>query len=340
MKSPSGAQKSSTLFWGNLLHLSYNMWSDVPLAPGERRVRGKPRIVEELYFDTKLWHDVTERMARSGFNAVVIDLGDGVKYDSHPEIAVRNAWSTDRLRSELARLRQLGLEPIPKLNFSAAHDAWLKDYSRMVSTPRYYEVCSNLIREVAALFDGPRLFHLGMDEETFGNQRAHQCVVIRQGNLWWHDLRFLAEEVTRTGARPWTWSDPAWHLAGEFYRRMPKEVLQSNWWYGLWFEGDESNRPRPLAGHEGFLTHLDLDEQGFEQIPTASTWQNRFENFPMTVEFCLRRLDPARLRGFLQTTWLMTTETHREEHLMAVEIAAKTIRDYEEGKFDRLSSVA
>lgn len=51
-------------------------------------------------------------MSEAGFNMVVIDLGDGVEYDSHPEIAVRGAWRPQRLRSELVRLRQLGLEPI------------------------------------------------------------------------------------------------------------------------------------------------------------------------------------------------------------------------------------
>lgn len=33
-----------------------------------------------------------------------------------------------------------------KLNFSAAHDQWLHDYSRMVSTPVYYKVCAEVIR--------------------------------------------------------------------------------------------------------------------------------------------------------------------------------------------------
>jgi len=33
------------------------------------------------------------------------------------------------MKDEIARLKGLGLEPIPKLNFSACHDAWLKDYN-------------------------------------------------------------------------------------------------------------------------------------------------------------------------------------------------------------------
>ena len=52
-------------------------------------------------------------------NMVVWTLGMQ-SYMSHPEIAVRNAWSTERLYKELEKIRNLGLEPIPKLNFSPA----------------------------------------------------------------------------------------------------------------------------------------------------------------------------------------------------------------------------
>lgn len=324
------------MFWGSLIHLSYNMWSDIPLKAGERRTPGLARIAPELEFDLPLWHDLTEHMATSGFNAVVIDIGDGVRFDSHPEIAVRNAWSPRQLRSELARLRRMGLEPLPKLNFSAAHDGWLKEYGRMVSTDRYYEVCRNLIQEVAELFDTPRFFHLGMDEELASMQAGtHHHIVVRKGDLWWHDLHFLAEYVTRNGSRPWVWADFAWHDAAAFYKRMPREILQSNWWYGLWFEADESRRPRNLHEvNEGFLTYLDLAEHGFEQIPTATTWHNRFDNFPMTVEFCTKRLKQEGVLGFLQTTWQLTTEEHRAEHFRSIDIVAQAIRDYEAGKYD------
>src|ERR1019366_4725867 len=91
-----------------------------------------------LRFDMSVWDELVRKMADSGLNMVVLDLGDGVKYESHPEIAVRGAWSMSQLRRELAKLRQLGIEPIPKLNFSTTHDTWLGPYSRCVSTETYY----------------------------------------------------------------------------------------------------------------------------------------------------------------------------------------------------------
>jgi hypothetical protein len=148
---------------------------------------------------------------------------------------VENAWSPDKLRHELQKMRSLGLEPIPKLNFSASHDIWLGEYSRMVSTSIYYKVCSDLIREVCELFDTPRYFHLGMDEETAAHQQNRLYAAIRQYDLWWHDLFFFVNCVEECGTRAWVWADYIWHHEEEFLRQMPRSVLQSNWYYACDF---------------------------------------------------------------------------------------------------------
>ncbi len=128
------------------MHLSFNMWEDHDRLANDGDTNHKVRVWDSnLRLSEPLWEDSLKKMVDNGMNMVVIDLGDAVKYDSHPEIAVKNAWTTSRLRSELAKMRKMGLEPIPKLNFSAGHDQWLGDYSRMVSTPTYYKVCSELI---------------------------------------------------------------------------------------------------------------------------------------------------------------------------------------------------
>jgi len=53
-------------------------------------------------------------------------------------LGVSDSWEPERFVKEMERLRAIGLEPIPKMNFSTCHDAWLKDYGHQVSTPRYY----------------------------------------------------------------------------------------------------------------------------------------------------------------------------------------------------------
>jgi len=113
----------------------------------------------------------------------------------------------------------------------------------MVSTDIYYGVCKDLIEEVSKLFDKPRFFHLGMDEETAAHQVNHNYAVVRQGDLWWNDLYLFIAEVEKNGVRPWVWSDYAWHNAELFFKKMPKSVLQSNWYYGSEFDTNKLTEP-------------------------------------------------------------------------------------------------
>jgi hypothetical protein len=105
--------------WACLLHLGYNFWVEYSTPSPFRGYRPYLQLSESL------WDDAASNMVKNGMNMVVIDLGDAIKYESHPEIAVNNAWSTTRLRKELDKFRKMGLEPIPKLNFAAGHDIWL-----------------------------------------------------------------------------------------------------------------------------------------------------------------------------------------------------------------------
>lgn len=306
------------LIWGNLLHLSFNMWSDRPFDWGPHTVTSEELCYQPyLRCDDKLWEELTQRMADAGMNMLVIDLGDGVHYESHPEIAVQNAWSVERLQTELVRLRKLGLEPIPKLNFSTCHDAWLGPYARQVSTPIYYKVCEGLIDEVIQLFDKPRLFHIGFDEETAKNQRGYAYVAMRQHELWWHDFQFFVAQLERRGVRPWMWSDYAWKHNEEFLKKMPKSVLQSNWCYGLDFK--DTNHAARL--------YSQLDQHGYDQILTGSNWSSP-KNFGLLVEHCRKKIAPDRLNGFLQTSWMPTLEKFRQRHIEAIDLVATAVKTY------------
>ena len=176
-------KQKNDFIWANLLHLSYNMWEDHTPAPYQdayftgndcrEAYLWAHKYHPNLTFDKNVWDQLLIKMADAGMTMVIIDLGDGITYESHPEIAVKGAWSTSQLKKELKKIRNLGLEAIPKLNFSTGHKAWLGPYQRMISSDKYYHVCADLISEVIDLFDNPRYFHLGMDEETADNQRTH-----------------------------------------------------------------------------------------------------------------------------------------------------------------------
>ncbi len=296
--------------WGNLLHLSFNMWEDWD-APNKEMRSYRPY----LQFDEKLWNDLLIKMADNKLNMVVLDLGDGVQYESHPEIAVKNAWSVKKLKEELSKMRSMGLEPIPKLNFASSHDAWMGEYSRCLSTEKYYKFCADLIAEVIEIFDTPRFFHLGMDEEDVNNQKYYKYLVVRQFDLWWHDFLFLRDEVQKLGVRPWIWSDYLWHHPESFFEKMPKDVLQSNWYYGTTFGDDKMVE-----------AYKQLDQYGYDQIPTASNHSNK-ANFEMTVDYCKKQIQKQHLFGFLQTPWRPTTEEYRQHHMEAIEQVGAAIAD-------------
>ena len=305
---------------GMFLQFGNNMWSDVPVkdwALTKKEDLAEVSSLDVLRFDEEVWRRLTDRMVQKGFNAVVMDLGEGCIYPSHPELAVKGSWSAERLQKELARLRGIGIEPIPKLNFSTCHDTWLKEYGRMVSTPEYYRVCADVIRDVCEIFDKPRLLHLGYDEENFGNQRKYAYAVVRQGELWWHDFLFFVKTVEKLGMRPWIWSDYIWRHKDEFLSRMPKSVMQSNWYYRQWF--DFESIPKERRVHlESFLT---LEKAGFDQIPCGSNWACD-ENIAGLVRFCRKNIAPERLKGFLMTTWGPTLPNHEAKLLRGIDLAA------------------
>ncbi|MFO7976679.1 MAG: Tat pathway signal protein [Candidatus Hydrogenedentota bacterium] len=313
--TPKTAKKD--LYWANLVHISFEMWWDRELpADAERKYyEAKPY----LRLDDSLWNDILERMRAAGMNMIILDLGNGIQYDSHPEITLEHAWPPERLREELAKCREMGLQPIPKLNFSACHDFWLHPYDRMVSTPTYYAVCSELIAEVIELFDTPAFFHLGMDEETAEHQRKLRYAVIRQYDLWWHDLNILIDAAQDGGSRPWVWSDYLWHHPEDFFANMPTSVLQSNWYYRDDFDPDDAMVKAYTA----------LEEQGYDQVPTGSNYAGQTQNFQKTVEHCSDVVGPDRLFGFIQSTWRPTQEEFRDIHMNAIEQVEKAREWYE-----------
>ena len=314
------------MIWAGLFHMGVNMWSDQPVdawGPFKGEQLNLICKADHLRFDETVWRSVTGRMAEVGMNMVVIDLGEAIKYPSHPELWVDGSWEIDRFRKELARLRAMGIEPIPKMNFSAAHDTWLNEYERMLSTETYFKVCADLIRDVAEIFDRPRFLHLGYDEETTAHQSKYKYCAVRQGELWWHDFLWFVKETEKNGMRPWIWSDYVWHHPDLFYKRMPKSVLQSNWYYGAEFD------PAKLGEFAArrVKTYDDLDKAGFDQVPTGSNWSND-ANFQGTVDYCRRVCSPERLKGFLIAPWYFTLPEWESKNLAAVDQVGAAIRSF------------
>jgi hypothetical protein len=242
---------------------------------------------------------------------VVMDLGEFLAYPSHPELAVKGSWSADRMREEVRRLKAMGLEPIPKMNFSASHHQWLKEYGRMVSTRPYYQVCADLIKDVVEIFERPRYIHLGFDEEKLESQRKNLLVVCRRGELWWHDLMWFVKGVEKLGSRAWIFSDYGWRHE-EFVKRCPKSVLQSNWYYNEDAQGYDLEKMTDWFKPKLRL-FADLERAGFDQVPCPSNWlsaklkeSGRTDNGDCArevVNYCRAVISPERLKGFMMASW-------------------------------------
>ena len=284
--------------WSMLVHFMTNWTFEVGNKIGEKNnyeVWRNPAS-EKMRFDYKVYREYLEDMKKCGVNTIVIDVGDALKYKSHPEIALEDAFTYEEMERELDYMSEMGFELIPKLNFSTAHDVWMKEYSRMVSSKKYYEVVKDLIDEVIELFK-PRYFHIGMDEETYDGQGGYDYVVVRRNDLWWNDLYYYVNCIEKHGVRAMMWSDYAREKPEEFIEKCPRSVVQCVWYYfnkyGDNVEERFKIRTRPL---------LLLDQAGFDQLPTGSVDFDK-DALPLLADYCKKRLNKDRLLGFMQTTW-------------------------------------
>ena len=315
--------KNEDIMWALLIHLGCRYKGDS---------RKAEKLPDRMFCDYDTWRRVIDRMAEVGMNTAVIEVAEGVVLPSHPELSVKGAWSPERMAKEISYMKACGIKAIPKLNFSTLHDPWLGDVQYEVSTPRYYRVCSEVIKDVAEIFDRPELFHIGMDEESdIGGQGNRDMLIIRQGDLFWHDVNFLADEVEKHGGRAWMYGDDAWFRRESFYANFPKRILLSNWFYGRSFRIAEKPWQPPRM-----KSYREFDEHGFDQVPTATNWypaylykdkgiQSNDVNFPLTVAHCRQVISPERLKGFMMTTWKKTLPENFDAISHAIDLVGQSM---------------
>ena len=276
------------------LQISNHMWADeyTVRMPWSHQDPWSPNNNIDLnVFDRTL-----DFIAERKFNMIVIDVGDGVKLTSHPEIAAPDAWSIDFLRGKLAEIRARGIEPVPKLNFSCAHNVWQKEWRYKVGLPEYLPFCRDIIKEVSEIFDHPRFFHLGLDEETAEHQKTRGMSIVRNEPVFWAHAYALFEECEKNGARPWVFSDYHWHHPEVFEKKMPKSVIQSNWYYGAY-----DTRP-DFPSRYRMVTFNRLDELGYDQIPVTSAFSNA-QSPIQCMGYCKGVISPEHLLGFNAIPW-------------------------------------
>lgn len=319
------------MIWSLYATLGFNMWyTELPTVP----------------FEDEAWKILVDKAVENGFNQIVLDLGEGVRYGSHPELAHPGAWTRERVREEVKALRERGIELIPKLNFSAGHDMWLGDYGKMIGLPKYYEVCHDLITEVYNLFDKPRYIHLGMDEEDDPQFfEKMELVTFRRGELLWHDLQYLCDCVRDMGSTPWIWGDIPFIQHEEFSKRIkPGDIMISPWNY----RGLKEEHYTPIESKPEYYNHyaprgykyveqdplcvrymersVPTAEAGYDIVPCASICFGCVYNPDDVVEYFMQNAPREHLAGFMIAPWRSTEMENIDEIVKNMEML-KAARD-------------
>ena len=320
-----------------LLHLGNNMWCEwLPEELMNEAAIGTKRMPDFTLAENEvIWRKTTAKLAERGMNMAVIDVGEALAYPSHPELAVKGSWSPEKMRAEVARLKSIGIEAIPKLNFSATHDGWLKDYHRMLSTPEYYRVVDDTIGDAIEAFGNPRFIHLGFDEERAEWMRDNNYFVSRQGELWWHDFLYTVKCAERRGVRAWVWADCGPHKP-EYAKRCPKSVLQTAWYYDA-YNAKLSMDPKVNPHFWKLQNFIDLDRAGFDQVPCGTNWigfkrramkVDADEVMGLVVKFVREHADSDRMLGFMMAPWATrcTTDEKNEKNMRGIDILAEALK--------------
>ena len=309
------------MMWAMLLHLGSNMWS----KQGERERFAQDTLPyhETMHCDRQVWREITEYLPSRGINTLLINIGEGVKLDSHPEIAVPGAWTKAELKEELSRLREMGITPLPKFNFSCAHNAWMKDYGFAVNTPEYHAFCRDIIEETIELFDKPAFFHLGLNDENAANQEYFPVTVVRNPKVFIEDANVLFKACLDNGVRPWIWVDTtvidSFGGMDSFFDNVPKSVLLSNLYMGnvsSKYPSVSAEEQRKSIIHmppaaiyrnrEKTLLLNAIDEHGYEHIPAGSS-SLISNNIQQTMTYCKETIrNKDNILGFVSVPLLLT----------------------------------
>ncbi|MBE6700384.1 MAG: hypothetical protein E7582_00635 [Ruminococcaceae bacterium] len=327
------------MIWGLYAMLGENMW-----------VREK----QELSFSFNAWNKVVDASHKAGINMIILDLGEGVKWETHPELAKKGAWGREQIKKEVLRLRELGIALIPKINLSTCHDLWLGPYRTEITKPLYYRVVRDLIRECYDLFLEPEYIHLGMDEEgDFTQQISYPNLIrYRKGDLLWHDLNWMLDCVRSTGATPWIWADFCMTDYDNFVKNVSTENLLLSPWYYNAVKKEHFTYLTP--GSDGYINaqrypynfmKFDYEEDkpllkltrenmvpcakaGYDVVPCTSDCFKCAYNTEDMFEHFKENAPKERVKGFMTAPWKGTIDSEVDEILKNISLLAEAKKKY------------
>lgn len=212
-----------------------------------------------LQFKREAIVEILEKISAAGYNAVLWEIEDKVRWETCPEVSSPGAFSKEEFRKILAKAKELGLEPIPLMQtFGHAEYVLSREMYKPLrerpdrkncycpSNPRCRTFLKQLLHEYLDLFGSDvRRFHLGGDE-AYGYGSCEKCKGRDAVGLYVEHLEAVAAELRERRIRPAVWHDMLKHFdkTCRSFARLPGDFTICYWEY---FTDYESRSEEILA---------------------------------------------------------------------------------------------
>jgi hypothetical protein len=191
-----------------------------------------------------------KRLADLGYNTVIWEVENNIKWDTCPECVSPDAFTKNEFKEILAYSRKLGLEPIPLLQTIGHCEYVLKNkkYEPLKELPdRIDQYCprnpdvvpflKKWTNEYLEVFGNVKYFHLGADEAyTLG--KCPRCRAYAEehslSELFMSHMNAVSQPLIEKGVRPIIWGDMILHHP-EALDKLSKKVMIFDWLYDRYY---------------------------------------------------------------------------------------------------------
>ncbi len=265
------------------------------------------------------------QLRKWGYNTLLWELEDAVRFDTCPEIAAPDAMSKAELAELLAFARGLGFENIPLLQ-TLAHNAYVlrhEKYYYLSEEPKFLELyCLSrpetgqflikLADEIVSLFGDIHYFHIGADEAWAIGRVCKTCKahVEQSGaaSLITKHLTPITSSLLARNVRPVMWADMV-HTHPELKTLLDRRTVMADWYYT-----NPSEAFRTIGGVKSktdvFTDAVALRNSGFEVWGCSasrsygdSVFAPDYERHAQNFRRWLQASGDGPLDGVLLTSW-------------------------------------
>ena len=256
-------------------------------------------------------------VAAAGYDAVLWEIENAVRFDCCPEIAAPDAFTKKEFKEILAVAKRLGLEPIPLMQtfghgeYVLKHDKYrpLREVAERYdcycpSKPETRTFLKALLHEYLEIF-GPdvKRFHLGGDE-VWSYRSCATCKAREPLDLYLEHLEAVGAELRTKNIRPGCWHDMVVKFSRESGSRLERFKDYTVWFWDYsypkswhpWGQADAPLRELRAAGCETIICG---SAQSWKEDPFLVRYGAHRENLAACAALARRE----KLSGLCVTSW-------------------------------------